>query len=177
MLGALLAIVGVGLITFQPGDYSRLGALLVLSSALVYVTHTAIVKRYGGEIDFVEFFLWRLVATTGFLIALAAGQGALIWPARTAWLILLVTGTLDVVIGRTLYYLALRRIKMSVHSIVLTLSPLAAVLWSALLFGSRPTALDLIGGLAVLVGTAVVTIGRARKTAAADGHAGRVSAS
>src|SRR5262245_59235566 len=54
--GALLAVAGVAIISFQPGDYTGSGAMMVLTSALLYALHAAIAKRYGGEIDFMDFF-------------------------------------------------------------------------------------------------------------------------
>jgi drug/metabolite transporter (DMT)-like permease len=66
----------------------------------------------------------------------------------------------DVVISRTLYYVALRRLKMSVHSIVLALSPVAAICWSLLLFDTFPTPQQLLGGAAVILGVLLVTVGR-----------------
>ena len=158
-LGALVSLAGVSVITFQPGDYLRLGSLLVIGSAFLYALHTALVKRHGDEIDFIEFFAWRLAATVGFLLLSAAGQRLLAWPSREAWLLLVLTGSVDVVISRTLYYLALRRLSISVHSLVLTLGPVAAILWSFFLFGLRPSAREALGGLAVLAGIALVTRG------------------
>ena len=154
--GALVAIAGVLVVTFQPGDYLRLGSLMVLSSAVMYALHAALVKRYGGGIDFLNFFLFRLLCTTGFLLLFALGRGAFIWPSATAWALLILTGTVDVVISRTLYYVALRRLKMSVHSVVLALSPVAAVLWSLLLFDVVPTLQQLLGGAAVISGVVVI---------------------
>ncbi len=156
-IGAALAILGVGVITFQPGDYLRLGSLLVLSSACVYALHTAIVKRYGQALDFVEFFVWRLLATFGFLFLSAAGRGILAWPDGQTWPILLLAGTVDVVISRSLYYAAVRRLDVSILSLILTLSPVVAILWSLALFGVPPTPRDLVGGAAVLAGVAIVT--------------------
>ena len=57
--GALLALFGVAMITFQPGDYLSPGAMMVLGSAFLYALHAAITKRYGGQIDFVDFFFFR----------------------------------------------------------------------------------------------------------------------
>lgn len=54
--GAAIAVFGVLVISFQPGDYLRFGSLLILVSALVYALHAAIVKRHGGEMDFANFF-------------------------------------------------------------------------------------------------------------------------
>lgn len=161
MIGAAIAIVGVVVITFEPGNFLRLGALLVIGSSFIYALHAAIVKRYGTGIDFLEFFVWRLVVTTGFLIGSAAVQGQLALPTRIeAWGILLVAGTVDVVISRTLYYTALRRLPISIHSLIFTLSPVVAILWSLALFGSLPTVQELLGGVAVLVGVGIVTYRR-----------------
>jgi len=157
IIGAAAAIVGAAVITFQPGDYFRLGSLMVIGSSALYALHAAIVKRYGGGIGFVEFFLWRLISTAGFLFVSAAAQGLLAWPSPTAWALILLTGTVDVVISRALYYLSLRQIPISIHSLVLTLSPVVAILWTAALFGVVPAPRDLIGGVGVLIGIAIVT--------------------
>jgi O-acetylserine/cysteine efflux transporter len=156
-LGALVAIAGVGLITFQPGNYLQLGSVMVIGSSFLYALHAAIVKRYGAGIEFLEFFVWRLASTTGFLFLSATAQGMLIWPSGPAWLIILLVATVDILISRTLYYLALRRLTISLLSLVLTVSPIVAILWSVALFKSQPTPRELLGGAAVLVGIAIVT--------------------
>jgi drug/metabolite transporter (DMT)-like permease len=162
LAGAALAVLGVVVITFHPGDILRAGALLVVVSSALYALHAAIVKRYGSGIDFLEFFVWRLAVTTGFLMVSAAVQGRLAAPASAAaWAWVIAAGTVDVVISRTLYYLSLRRLPVSIHSLILTLSPVVAILWSLALFGQWPTLRDLIGGAAVLAGVAIVTYRRA----------------
>lgn len=162
LIGAGVAVVGVVIIAFQPGDFLRLGAFLVIGSALMYALHAALVKRYGGKIAFVEFFFWRLAATTGFLMISAGFQGLMTPPtAWQAWLIILIAGSVDISISRTLYYLALRKLSVSIHSLVLTLSPVVAIIWSFVLFGDTPGLRDVVGGLAVLAGIAIVTYRRA----------------
>lgn len=158
--GSLFALTGVIVITFQPGDYIRLGSLLVLLSAFMYAMHTAIVKRYGEKMDFLEFFFFRLFSTAALLFFIALGRRALIWPNTVTWALLVLTGTVDVVISRALFYLVLRRMTVSTLSIVLTLSPAAAILWSFLLFDTMPTAQQLIGGVGVVVGAFMVTLRR-----------------
>lgn len=162
VVGALVAIVGVFVIDFQTGDYWQLGSLLVLGSSFMYALHAAIVKRHGGELEFRNFFLWRLTSTTGFLLAFTVARGQLVWPEPRAWLILIAAGTVDVVISRVLYYLALRRLRMSFHTILLTLSPVITILWSLALFGELPALQGLIGGAAVIAGVAIITVGRSR---------------
>ena len=162
VVGALVAVAGVFIINFQAGDYWRLGSLLVLGSSFTYALHAAIVKRHGGELEFRNFFLWRVASTTGFLLIFTTVRGQLIWPSSQAWIILILAGTVDVVISRVLYYLALRRLRMSFHTVILTLSPVITILWSIALFGELPTLQGLVGGAAVISGVAIITAGRSR---------------
>jgi len=156
--GALVAMLGVFVISFQPGDYFRLGSLLILASAWMYALHAAIVKRYGSGLEFTEFFFFRLLVTTSFLFLFALGRRTLVWPTATTWPLLILVGTVDIVISRTLYYVALRQLKLSIHAVVLTLSPAVAVLWSLLLFDVVPTPQQLVGGGAVIAGVSTVTL-------------------
>lgn len=160
VLGALLALVGVFIVSFQPGEYLRLGSLLVLLSTFLYALHTAVVKRHGEGIDFGNFFLFRIATTAFFLFAFAAARGQLVWPSGMGWLLAFVAGTVDVVISRALYYLSLRRMPMSIHTIILTLSPVVTILWALLLFGVVPSTLSLVGGALVVLGVALVTVRR-----------------
>lgn len=166
LIGAGVALLGIFVISFQPGDVLRLGSLLVLASSFLYALHAAVVKRYGQEIDFGNFFLFRVGSTTFFLLLFLAGQGSWQPPSSIAWLVLLLVATVDVVCSRVLYYLALRRLQMSHHAILLTLSPVIAVLWSLLFFAESPTWQGFLGGTAVLLGVVIVTW-RQRKQAAA----------
>jgi drug/metabolite transporter (DMT)-like permease len=162
VIGALLAIAGTFIISFQPGDYLRLGSLLVLSSTFFYALHTAVVKRQGEGIEFGDFFFFRVAATAFFLFLFAAGRGQLTAPTPIAWGLAFVAGTVDVVISRSLYYLSLRRMTMSIHTIILTLSPVVTVLWSLFLFGEVPSAISLAGGTLIILGVALVTLWQRR---------------
>jgi drug/metabolite transporter (DMT)-like permease len=155
--GALLALAGVLIISFQPGDYLRLGSLMVLASAFMYSLHAAIVKRSGGEMEFSNFFFWRVASTTAFLLVFTSTRGQLIWPGREAWVVIILAGTVDVVISRVLYYVALRRFRLGIHTTILTLSPVLTVLWSILLFSEQPSTQAFIGGAAVIIGVVIVT--------------------
>jgi drug/metabolite transporter (DMT)-like permease len=159
--GALVAIAGVLTISAQPGDYLRWGALVVIAATFLYALHSAIVKRFGGDIPFAEFMLFRVSSTAAVLVLLTLSQGALVWPGARAWGWLAVAGLVNVVISRGLYYLALRRLDMSLLTIVLTLTPVLTWLLSIALFGGRPTAQEIAGGLATLAGVVVVTSSRA----------------
>lgn len=160
LVGAALALVGVVLITFQPGDLLRWGAAIVLLSTVMYALHAAIVKRHGEEMAFIDFFFFRVLFTSLTLLVIALTRPWVLATAPVAWLILVVAGTVDVVISRSLYYLALRRLPMSLHAIILTLSPVLTVVWSMLLFGVVPQPLQFIGGLVVVVGVGLAAFRR-----------------
>lgn len=158
LLGSAIALGGVAAISFQPGDYFRVGSLVVLTASLVYATHAAVVKRYRIDMDFYEFFLFRATLTALFLFVLAVAQNKLVMPSPKGWLLVIMVGTVEIFLGRSLYYIVLNRVQMSVHSILLTLSPVMTMLWALLFFGSQPTRIEIIGGTAVLLGIMLVTL-------------------
>jgi O-acetylserine/cysteine efflux transporter len=160
LVGAAIAICGVLVITFQKGDYLRLGSLMVLSTAFMYSFHTALVKRFADGLPFFEFFTYRLFSTALFIFLFNVGTGSLEWPSVKAWPLVFLTATIDVAIGRTFYYLVLRRFQISYFSILLTLSPLLTITWSYLLFDVIPTWIQLLGGMGVIAGVLIVTRNR-----------------
>ncbi len=60
-----------------------------------------------------------------------------------------------------LRYLALRRLDMSLLTIILTLTPVVTWVWSIALFGGRPSLQEVLGGTACLAGVVIVTSTRA----------------
>ena len=166
-IGAAIAIVGVFVISFQRGELGEqiwLGALLVLSSSFTYALHAALVKKQGGGIEFINFFLFRMLTSISFLFLFSVGRGEMMWPTGwQVWLILLLAATLNVVISRGLYYVALRRLDLSILTILLTLSPVITIMWSFILFGVMPSVQGLLGGTAVIAGVLLVTKSRQQK--------------
>jgi len=161
LAGSALAIAGVVVISARPGDYLRWGSAIVIVATFFYAVHAAVVKRYGGDIPFAEFMLFRVAAIAAVLLPLAVAQGALVWPSAAAWAWLTVAATVNVVVSRGFFYLALRRLDMSLLTIVLTLTPVVTWGWSMLLFGGRPGGLEILGGAATIVGVVIVTSSRA----------------
>jgi drug/metabolite transporter (DMT)-like permease len=155
--GTILAIVGVFVITYQNGDYFRVGSLLVLVATLAYSLHTAMVKRYAEQMDFFEFFFFRLLCTSLFLILFNSVRHTLAWPSAKAWPLLILVASIDVALGRSLYYIALKRLNLNYFTILQTISPLLTVLWSLLLFSVLPGLQQIIGGMAVIAGVYIVS--------------------
>ena len=160
IFGAVLAMAGVFIVNYQAGDYVRIGSLLVLLSAALYALHAALTKKFTEEINLTTFFFARLLTSTAAILVFTTVTGNLAWPAKAAWPYILLAGSVDVTVSRFLYYFALRRLKLTVHTILLTLSPVLAILWSLLLFDSHLTARQIVGGLIVLIGVLIVGLRR-----------------
>ncbi len=173
-LGAVVAVIGVFIISFQLGETSNqlwLGTVLVLGATFAYALHAAVVKRYGEEIDFTNFFLFRMMTSILFLLIFTLGRGEMVWPmGAQVWWILLLAGTVNVTISRAVYYLVLRRFRLTNLTILLTLSPAVTILWSLMLFGERPSLQGILGGVVVIIGVILVTLsrrnGKAKKASA-----------
>ena len=156
-VGTLIALVGLAVISFQPGDYLGLGPLMVLASTFFYALHTALTKRNMGDVDLLSFFFYRLLLTAAILALVNGARGNLALPSGQALPIILLVATVDVVISRFLFYWALRQLEMSIHTVALAVSPVAAILWSLFLFDVFPSGQQLLGGAGILVGVALVT--------------------
>lgn len=155
--GAGLAIAGLFVVSYHPGSPVAIGSLIIIVGTFMYALHTALVKRFGQNMGFIEFFFYRLLYTFLFLVLFVAVFGNFVMPDATTWLILLVVGTVDVVISRSLYYLTLRLLTMSLHTIILTLSPVVSIVIAFLLFQTFPTVAGLAGGAVIMVGVYLAT--------------------
>jgi drug/metabolite transporter (DMT)-like permease len=58
---------------------------------------------------------------------------------------------------------ALRRLDLSILTILLTLSPVITIMWSFILFGVMPSVQGFVGGTAVIAGVILVTMSRNKK--------------
>lgn len=164
LMGAGLCIVGALTIGFQSSDVLRLGSLVVLGSVVFYSLHIAIVKRYGSDMEFTNFFLYRVAMTTFFLaIFMTLSRNLSLPPNAFAWFLLVITATIDVVISRILYYWALRRMRLGIHTIALTMTPVLTVIWSVLLFKESPTWQAMFGGLLIMTGIFIVVLAQRQK--------------
>ena len=161
-LGATLAIGGVFVISYQVGEYNRVGTFMVLAATFLYALHTGMTKKFGEDMNFVNFFFFRLLITSFFLFLITTITGTITWPSPTAWGYLLLVGTVDVTISRSIYYLSLRRLNLSIHTLVLTLSPVVAILWTIFIFDIYPSTQQLIGGFIVIFG--ILLVGKYRES-------------
>lgn len=163
ILGAVLAVSGIFLVNFQAGNYVQIGSLLVLLSSALYALHAALAKKFSEDMDLTNFFFARLAFSSASILIFSIFMGSLALPQPSAWPYIILAGTFDVAVSRALYYMALRRLKLTVHTLILTLSPVMAILLSAALFGSKLTLRQVVGGMIVLSGVMMVAVWRERQ--------------
>ena len=53
---------------------------------------------------------------------------------------------------------------MSIHTLALTLTPIAAILWALLFFRTLPSLQQILGGIAVITGVCVVSLNASHST-------------
>ncbi len=159
-IGAIVALMGVFLITFRPTS-SRMGggSLLVIGGAFLIALHAALVKRYGQGIPMLDFLFFRLCGTSLFLLLLTTLRGSLVWPG-SAFGLLLLASIIVIPVGRAVYYITLKRLTLSLHSVILAMSPVTTVLWSLILLGTSPSLQELLGGTIVIVGVLITLLTR-----------------
>ena len=85
------------------------------------------------------------------------------WPAH-GWLLALALGAQ--VLGWLLIGYALPRLPAAETATVILIQPALTMFWGALIFGERPSLMQIVGAIIVLGGVGAVALGRAKRTQA-----------
>jgi drug/metabolite transporter (DMT)-like permease len=154
-----LALIGVLLISgvFEHGAYGRdpsAGGLFGLLTGVTYSICLLLLRAgsRGPRNTAEPLFLATLTASVcAIAIGLALGEARLVpsWPSA-GWLVILALGSQ--VLGWLLITRALPQLPAAVTSIVLTIQPVGSMCLAVLIFGERPSALQLLGLLLILSG-------------------------
>jgi len=158
--GALLAVLGIGLLTRPEDMRMNLGDVLTLGCALVF----------GLEIVALQVFsrrhrpwglMWPAIATTAFLAALATPLESprVDWTPRLA-AALAFTGVIATAIALVLHMRWQKETTAVRAAVLYSLEPVFALLFAAALFGERMPPLSLLGGAAIVGGVLVSELGK-----------------
>ncbi|HYM52703.1 MAG TPA: DMT family transporter [Candidatus Dormibacteraeota bacterium] len=160
MLGVVLisGLVGSGAYGRDP----RLGVLLGLLTALAYAGFLLVLRRGNADVRTPAGPLFEATlasALTAILIGLPLGEVDLVpaWPAHAWLLVLAITSQ---VVGYLFISISLPRLPAALTSVILTLQPVASVLLAMVLLAEAPSAVQLLGGAAILVGLLLATVRR-----------------
>ncbi len=172
-LGGLVAMLGALYMTYSPGEYMKLGVLLMLLSAFSIAVHNLIIKRHSAHIDKLELLIVRAVTALLVIVLLAAASNGLSWPS--IWLLPLgaATALTGFVMANFFRYTALSHIDMGKVSMLRVITPTAVLILSFFIFHTVPDRSEIIGGSLILIGVSIILsqpILRTRSTVPKDSH-------
>ncbi|SDH83324.1 DMT family transporter [Roseospirillum parvum] len=127
---------------------------------LFWAVNAIIGKLAVGEIPPLGLAFWRWLLALGILLLLATPRLIAEWPlVRRHWRQMLVLGTLSVCSYNTLLYFALETTSPINATLVGATMPLIILVLAWVLLGSAMTGRQMLGGLATMIGVAVVVSG------------------
>jgi drug/metabolite transporter (DMT)-like permease len=144
------------------GSDPKLGAIFGLLTGIAYSGFLLSLRRGSGERGRVAGPLYdATLASAVFVVPIGLILGDLDFTPSleaTTWLLLLALSSQ--VVGWLLITVSLGRLPTARTSVLLTLQPLLAVLFAALLVDERPSPLQLVGAAFILTGLLVASVGR-----------------
>jgi drug/metabolite transporter (DMT)-like permease len=165
-LAGIPAIAGVGLIVFNAptgGEHSLKGDLLAMCAVLTWAVFLLYSKRTRPHVTVIQF-----MGTMSFFAALATlplafVAGDVLGLTGKAWLIALVIGIVNGVMGHGLIVWAQRYIGVSTISMLQVSQPAVAATWAYLLLDESVAALQIAGMVVVLVSLLAFTVVSSRR--------------
>jgi drug/metabolite transporter (DMT)-like permease len=167
LLAIPVAMLGILLISgaLEKGAYGsdpKLGAVFGVLTGIAYSGFLLALRRGSGERGRVAGPLFdATLATAVFVVPAGLILGDLDFTPSleaTGWLLALALSSQ--VVGWLLITVSLGRLPTALTSVLLTLQPLLAVLFAALLVDERPSPLQLVGAACILCGLLIASIGR-----------------
>lgn len=170
-LWAGLALLGVALLGFTPGDLDPVGVLFALLAGALWASYIVLAGptgRYWSGVTGVTIASWVGAITLGVPALVtafsgaggASGAGAGSWLADPrVWLIGCLVGLLSAVVPYGLEMVALRRIDRGVFGILMSLEPAAAAVFALLVLGEQLRPIELAAMACVII----ASIGATRK--------------
>jgi len=149
-VGLLLAIVGTGLV-IRPGAGATLGGvLLALVSAVLLAALMIVGKPAARALGGLALATWELVVAA---LLLSPWTVQTVRQSTDFWPQFILLGALFTGVAGAVYWSAMRRLPVSVVSVIMYLEPASAVIWAALFLEETPTPATWLGvGLVVAGG-------------------------
>ena len=154
--GLVMAIAGVALLVggdVQVSGTALLGDFLGVITAMFYAAYQLTVTRLRGTMTTARIMAWSSVVAAASLLPIAFISGEQFWPVTTAgWIKLFGLALIAQVAGQSLIAHAMADLPATFSSVGLLLQPVMAALFAWALLGERLGALQIAGGILVLIG-------------------------
>jgi O-acetylserine/cysteine efflux transporter len=168
-VGILLAILGVTLLVFDPRIVDeRLGILLTFGAALCWAIGNLMFKRLSG-IPILTLYGWQALVSLPVLLAASAlfepgGIAALPDVPLSAFGWILYSAIAASLVGHAGMSWLVQRYPVTLITPFTLPTPLLAVLFATLAYGTPVTPMMWLGGALTLAGVAIITLRTARKS-------------
>lgn len=158
VIAVVLAVMGVLVMTFQAGDYFRLGTIVILLGSLANASHMMLIKKNIRQVQTIELVFFRFSATSVFVAAFAMLRQRPIMPSPDVLPLILVGSLLMMPMLNFFRYRALEYIDMTKVALLGVLQPLVVLILAVFFLHESATVQQLLGGGLVMVGVAVITV-------------------
>ncbi len=168
VLGLILATIGAALIITIHGTIGfdkdmLLGDVLTLCASLLWALYTIEARPLLQRYSAITVTAWSVAAGTVLLLPFSVSDiAAQSWsrPSLTAWGALAFAAFIAAGVAYSLWYEGVKRIGVTRTMVYHYLMPFVAVVFAALFLHERIGASQIIGGIAVLAGVALVQSGK-----------------
>ena len=160
--GIGLAIVGVGLLSWTPGEVDWRGLVFVLASTLTYGSYIValnrpVLRRMNPDV----LTCYALLFTAFFYLLVGGVQGKLEWITRPRFLLdMAQLAILSTIVSARLLVVAVKLIGSVPTSVLGTLEPLTAIVVGVLYFHERLSPVNVAGLVVVLAAVLLVILKR-----------------
>lgn len=155
-IGGAVAIAGAAVMTYRAGGTVLLGIVLALLMSIGLAIQSLLVKRNVAAIDKLELIFVRSVtAFVGILLYSIVVDG-LVWPRTWVLPVAFVGSWFGYVMVNFLLYQALNYADLAKVSVLSVIEPPTVMVGAFLAFGDLPTAMQLGGGVLILIGVFLI---------------------
>lgn len=161
-LGVAIAIAGTGAMTFQAGRVVWMVMLLALASNFFLALSNLVAKKSIFAVPPLILSTARTLVMTVMLGVFGLAAGQLAWPGWTAWLWILGGAFFGPFLSYVLFYKSLLYLDLSKGAVIRATQPLFVAIYGLALFGTVINLQQLLGGLVMTAGVAVMLWERKR---------------
>jgi drug/metabolite transporter (DMT)-like permease len=156
LIGLATALTGMIVLIggdFRPSSRELLGDLCGVVTAMFYAGYQLAVTQLRERVATSAIMAWSGLITAAALLPLALMSGEQLLPGTaTGWVVLLGLALVAQVAGQSLIAYAMAHLPMTFSSVGLLFQPVMAALFAWMLLGESMGALQIAGGVAVLIG-------------------------
>lgn len=155
-LGVAIAIVGTGAMTFQAGRLVWMVMLLALASNFFLALSNLVAKKSIFAVPPLILSTARTLVMALMLGLFGWAAGELAWPSWTAWLWIMGGAFFGPFLSYVLFYKSLLYLDLSKGAVIRATQPLFVAAYSLVLFGTVVNLQQLLGGLVMTAGVALM---------------------